>query len=221
MIGGNEILPVSEISIGKRKLRLVRGDITERVVDAIVNAANSNLFHGGGVAAAIVAKGGRIIQEESDKIGYVPTGNAVMTNAGKLPCKAVIHVVGPRNGEGKENEKLTLAINNILNLAQQTISKAYLFQLLAQEYLDFLKKNAQRYWFKNRLTLLKGKIPITPFQKSLSFVFLMMKHFSILRVQSCRGQERKIITLLTVQWVFNFKALSEVDVKRDKKQILN
>jgi O-acetyl-ADP-ribose deacetylase len=48
---------------------LVRGDITERVVDAIVNAANSNLFHGGGVTAAIVAKGGRIIQEESDKIG--------------------------------------------------------------------------------------------------------------------------------------------------------
>lgn len=163
MFGSNEILLVSEISIGKRKLRLVRGDITERVVDAIVNAANSNLYHGGGVAAAIVAKGGRIIQEESDKIGYVPTGNAVMTNAGKLPCKSVIHVVGPRNGEGKENEKLTLAINNILKLAQQTISKAYPFQLLAQEYLDFLKKNAQRYWFKNQSTLLKGKIPITHF----------------------------------------------------------
>ena len=70
---------MSEISIGKRKLRLVRGDITERVVDAIVNAANSNLYHGGGVAAAIVAKGEGIIQEESDKIGYVPTGNAIMT----------------------------------------------------------------------------------------------------------------------------------------------
>lgn len=84
-----------------------------------MNAANSNLFHGGGVAAAIVAKGGRVIQEESDKIGYLPTGNAVMTNAGKLLCKAVIHVVGPRNGEGKENEKLTQAINNVLKLAQQ------------------------------------------------------------------------------------------------------
>lgn len=69
LFGGYEILLVSEISIGKRKLRLVRGDITERVVDAIVNAANSNLCHGGGVAAAIVAKDGRIIQEESDKIG--------------------------------------------------------------------------------------------------------------------------------------------------------
>ena len=57
-----------------------------------MNAANSNLYHGGGVAAAIVAKGGRIIHEESDKIGYLPTGNVVITNAGKLPCKAVIHV---------------------------------------------------------------------------------------------------------------------------------
>lgn len=100
---GNEILLVSEVSIGERKLRLVRGDITERVVDAIVNAANSNVTHGGVVAAAIVANGGKIIQEESDKIGYIPTGNAVMTSAGKLPCRAIIHVVGLRNGEGKEN----------------------------------------------------------------------------------------------------------------------
>jgi len=98
---------------------LVRADITERLVDAIVNAANSNLYHGGGVAAAIVAKGGKIIQEESDKKGYVATGNPVITSAGKLPCKAIIHVVGPRNGEGKENEKLAKAINSVLKLAQQ------------------------------------------------------------------------------------------------------
>jgi O-acetyl-ADP-ribose deacetylase (regulator of RNase III) len=84
-----------------------------------VNPANSNLYHGGGVAAAIVTKGGKIIQEESDKVGYVQTDKAVTTSAGRLPCKAVIHVVGPRNGEGKENEKLTQAINNVLKLAQQ------------------------------------------------------------------------------------------------------
>lgn len=99
---------VNEILIGnKTKLRLIRGDITERNVDAIVNTANSYLSHGGGVAAAIVKKGGRIIQEESDKIGYLPVGNVVMTTTGKLACKAVIHVVGPRNGEAKENEKLS------------------------------------------------------------------------------------------------------------------
>lgn len=141
MFGSNEILLV--ISIGKRKLRLVRGDITERVVDAIVNAANSNLYHGGGVAAAIVAKGGRIIQE-SDKIGYVPTGNAVMTNAGKLPCKAVIHVVGPRNGEGKENEKLTLAINNILKLTQQNNFKSISIPAISAGIFGFPKEKCAK-----------------------------------------------------------------------------
>jgi O-acetyl-ADP-ribose deacetylase len=63
----------------------------------IVNAANSYLKHGRGVAAAVVSKGGAIIQEESDRIaagGFVPVGSAVITTAGKLPCKAVIHTVG-------------------------------------------------------------------------------------------------------------------------------
>ena len=81
-----------DVNLGNNKiLRLVRGDITERNVDAIVNAANSYLKHGGGVAAAIVRKGGTIIQKESDKIvttrGLVQVGSAVITTAGKLPCK--------------------------------------------------------------------------------------------------------------------------------------
>ncbi len=60
-----------------RYIRHVQGDITEQNTDAIVNAANSHLQHGGGVAGAIVRKGGKIIQDESDKIGYVPVGKAV------------------------------------------------------------------------------------------------------------------------------------------------
>jgi len=97
----------------------VRGDITERNTDAIVNAANSYLKHGGGVAAAIVRKGGSTIQDESDKIGFVPVGSAVITTAGKLSSKAVIHVVGPRTGEGNEDEKLTNAVKNALLLASK------------------------------------------------------------------------------------------------------
>ena len=104
-----------------------------------------------------------------------------MTNAGKLPCKAVIHVVGPRNGEGKENEKLTLAINNILKLAQQNNFKSISIPAISAGIFGFPKEKCQRYWFKNQSTFLKSKIPITHFQKSLSFLFLMMKHFSILR----------------------------------------
>lgn len=117
----NQTSIIDEISLQNgRIIRLVNGDITERTVDAIVNAANSYLKHGGGVAGAIVRRGGHIIQEESDKIGFVPVGNAVVTTAGKLPCKAVIHVVGPMLGEGEEDEKLSLAIKNVLKLAQDS-----------------------------------------------------------------------------------------------------
>jgi O-acetyl-ADP-ribose deacetylase (regulator of RNase III) len=100
-------------------LRLVKGDITERDVDVIVNAANSYLKHSGGVAAAIVRKGGQVIQEESDKIGFVPVGSAVITTAGKLPCKAVIHTVGPRMGEADEDNKLGKAVRSSLTLASK------------------------------------------------------------------------------------------------------
>ncbi len=108
---------ISERKIDGKTLRLVQGDITDREVDAIVNAANSHLQHGGGVAGAIVRKGGQIIQEESDKIGFVPVGNAALTIAGKLPAKFVIHAVGPRIGEGDEDNKLRSAVLSSLLLA--------------------------------------------------------------------------------------------------------
>jgi O-acetyl-ADP-ribose deacetylase (regulator of RNase III) len=108
---------VKEVKIDGKLLRLVKGDITERDVDVIVNAANSYLKHGGGVAGAIVRKGGHIIQEESDRIGFVPVGSAAITTAGRLPCKAVIHAVGPRMGEGDEDSKLKSAVLSSLRLA--------------------------------------------------------------------------------------------------------
>ncbi len=76
-------------------LRLRRGDLTEEAVDAIVNAANTQLQHGAGVAWAIVCKGGQVIQEESNKKRLVPTGGAVLTGGGNLRARFVIHAVGP------------------------------------------------------------------------------------------------------------------------------
>ncbi len=108
-----------ERRIKGKTLRLVKGDITERNTDVIVNAANSRLKHGGGVAGAIVRKGGEIIQEESDRIGFVPVGSAAITTAGKLPCKAVIHAVGPRMGEGDEDNKLKNALLSSLRIASE------------------------------------------------------------------------------------------------------
>src|SRR5512135_636198 len=113
-----------EKQLDKTTIRLISADLTERDVDAIVNAANSHLQHGGGVAGAIVRKGGRIIQEESDRIGYVPVGGAVLTTAGALQAKYVIHAVGPRMGEGDEDNKLKKAINSALALAVEKNMKS-------------------------------------------------------------------------------------------------
>jgi O-acetyl-ADP-ribose deacetylase len=111
---------IDELRLNNDKVvRLVKGDIAERNVDVIVNAANSYLKHGAGVAGAIVRKGGSIIQQESDKIGYVRVGSAVITTSGKLLCNAVIHTVGPRMGEGNEDNKLRKAIQGCLKLATE------------------------------------------------------------------------------------------------------
>jgi O-acetyl-ADP-ribose deacetylase (regulator of RNase III) len=102
---------------------IVRGDLTEERVDAIVNAANSRLEHGGGVAGAIVREGGASIQEESRdwvrEHGEVPTGEAAITGAGRLPAKKVIHAVGPVWGSGDEDSKLAAAVRSALTLAQK------------------------------------------------------------------------------------------------------
>lgn len=106
-----------------RVLRVVQGDITQEEVDAIVNAANSHLAHGGGVAGAIVRRGGHVIQEEShrwvEEHGPVPTGSAAITGAGRLPAQYVIHAVGPRWGMGNEESLLYRAVQSALALADE------------------------------------------------------------------------------------------------------
>jgi O-acetyl-ADP-ribose deacetylase len=108
-----------EKKINRKTIRLVSADLTERDVDAVVNAANSRLQHGGGVAGAIVRKGGRIIQEESNRIGHVPVGGAAITTAGSLKARYVIHAVGPMMGEGDEDNKLKRAVDSVLTLATE------------------------------------------------------------------------------------------------------
>ena len=100
---------------------MVRGDLLAEPVDAIVNAANGHLAHGGGVAGIISRAAGPALQAESDALvaarGPFPTGSAVVTTAGVLPFKGVIHAVGPRKGEGDEEEKLFDALTNAFTLA--------------------------------------------------------------------------------------------------------
>ena len=100
-------------------LRILQGDITVAGTDTIVNAANSHLQHGGGVAAAIVRRGGKVIQEESDRIGFVPEGEVAVTMAGALAARYVIHAVGPKGSDPQGDEKLERAVANSLNKAAE------------------------------------------------------------------------------------------------------
>jgi O-acetyl-ADP-ribose deacetylase (regulator of RNase III) len=106
-----------------QKLQLVQGDITVEKVDAIVNAANASLNHGGGVAAAISTKGGPQIQAESDawvrQHGPVSHAKPAITGGGRLPARYVIHAVGPVWGEGNEDAKLLQAVLGSLKLAEE------------------------------------------------------------------------------------------------------
>src|SRR4030095_3610942 len=110
-------------SVYMSKIELIKGDITRIKVDAIVNAANSSLMGGGGVDGAIHRAGGPAILEECRKIitkqGSCKTGEAVITTAGNLPAKFVIHTVGPVWNNGKKNEASLLAAcyQNSLKLA--------------------------------------------------------------------------------------------------------
>jgi O-acetyl-ADP-ribose deacetylase (regulator of RNase III) len=103
-----------EVTIGDKTIELLQGDLTELAVDAIVNAANAQLVLGAGVAGAIRTKGGPAIQDECDHIGGTTVGQAVITGAGRLKARYVIHAVGPRMGEGGEDEKLRQATWNSL-----------------------------------------------------------------------------------------------------------
>jgi O-acetyl-ADP-ribose deacetylase (regulator of RNase III) len=102
-------------------IRVVQGDLTAETSEAIVNAANEWLQHGGGVAGAIRRQGGEVIQQESDawvqQHGLVQTGSAAITGAGRLPAKYVIHAVGPVWGSGNDEQRLASAVRSALSLA--------------------------------------------------------------------------------------------------------
>jgi O-acetyl-ADP-ribose deacetylase (regulator of RNase III) len=122
---------MNEITIGNSKIKLIQGDITEINADVIVNAANAQLILGGGVAGAIRRKGGALIQEECNKIGGSFVGGAVITTGGDLKAKYVIHAIGPRMGEGNEDEKLKNATLNSLKLMDEHELKTIAFPAIS------------------------------------------------------------------------------------------
>lgn len=160
---------LKEVSIKGTKISIIKGDLTESNADAIVNAANSYLQHGGGVAGAIVRKGGSVIQEESDKIGYVPVGECGITSSGSLKARYVIHAVGPRWGEGDEHNKLRSAIRNVLTLATSRGFRSIAMPAISAGIFGFPKAECAQIFIEEIASFLKSSA--SPLKKIALYLF--------------------------------------------------
>ncbi len=137
-------------------LELLDGDITEMETDAIVNAANAQLVMGGGVAGAIKRKGGRQIQAQCNEIGGTFVGGAVITTGGDLKARHVIHAVGPRMGEGNEDEKLRNATLNSLKVADENNLKSICFPAISSGIFGFPIERCAKIMLETTIDYLKG-----------------------------------------------------------------
>src|SRR5512138_2273807 len=153
----NKVLTEHNLPTGQT-IQIVQGDITIEKVDAIVNAANEHLQHGGGVAWAILNKGGAIIQEESDhwirQHGRVTHAHPAWTSGGQLPAKYVIHAVGPIWGDpqrtgagGNEEQKLLDAVVGSLRLADELNCASIAMPAISTGIYGFPKERAAKIIF--------------------------------------------------------------------------
>lgn len=134
-------------------LQIAGGDITAETVDAIVNAANEYLQHGAGVAGAIVRRGGEVIQQESDewvrKHGTVTHEEPAYTSSGNLPCRYVIHAVGPVWGDGDEDAKLAAAVSGSLRVADELGLSSLALPAISTGIFGFPKERAAQVILKS------------------------------------------------------------------------
>jgi O-acetyl-ADP-ribose deacetylase (regulator of RNase III) len=145
-----------EKRIGAAVIEVSQCDITEMDTDAIVNAANAQLILGAGVAGAIKTKGGPKIQEECDAIGGTFVGGAVITTGGNLKARHVIHAVGPRMGEGNEEEKLKNATLNSLKIADENHLASIAFPAISTGIFGFPKDRCAELMLQTVADYLSG-----------------------------------------------------------------
>jgi len=145
-----------KVKINKSTVELVQDDITDLATDAIVNAANTSLKLGGGVAGAIARKGGPQIQQECDKIGGTHVGGAVITTGGNLKAKYVIHAVGPVHGTEHEDEKLKDATLNSLKLAEKHNLRSIAFPAISTGIFGFPKDRCATIMLSTTIAYVEG-----------------------------------------------------------------
>jgi putative ATPase len=168
-------------------LALDHGDLTAAPVDAIVNAANSSLSHGGGVAAAIVRRGGRIIQDESDAWvrQHGPAGHhrPALTSGGALPARAVIHAVGPVWSGGHQGEPQALrdAYTSALELAQAQGFAAIAFPSISTGIFGFPVSQGAAIALQAALDFC-GAHPATP-PREIRFVLIDQPTLDVFRAE--------------------------------------
>lgn len=145
-----------------KSIQIIKGDITEQTVDAIVNAANTELVNGTGVNAAIHEKGGKSVAEACERIrlkqGGCAVGEAVVTTAGHMPSTYVIHTVGPvwQDGQQNEEELLKNAYEHSLQLADSLKLQSMAFPNISTGTYAFPKKRAAEIALETVVTFLKG-----------------------------------------------------------------
>jgi O-acetyl-ADP-ribose deacetylase (regulator of RNase III) len=148
---------INEIKVGQGTLQLLRGDITAEETDAIVNAANSALAGGGGVDGAIHRAGGPEIMRECNRLDGCPTGSAVITTAGLLAARYVIHTVGPvyRGGTGGEPKLLSSAYRSSLTLAAESGLRSVSFPSISTGVYGYPTDEAARIALNTVIAFLK------------------------------------------------------------------
>jgi O-acetyl-ADP-ribose deacetylase (regulator of RNase III) len=154
---------VKEYKIKDCILRLVLGDITEQKVDAIVNAANNHLWMGAGVAGAIKRKGGEIIEQEAMRNGPIEIGEAVVTNAGNLKTKYVIHAAVMNQDLTTVEDKIRLATQNSLKRAEELKLKSITFPALGTGVGGFPKEKCAQIMINEVISHINLKMIIKRF----------------------------------------------------------
>jgi O-acetyl-ADP-ribose deacetylase (regulator of RNase III) len=161
------------------RIQVTQGDITKLSADAIVNAANSSLLGGGGVDGAIHRAGGPAILDECRRIGHCPTGEAVLTTAGYLPAKKVIHTVGPiwRGGTQGEAGLLANCYRNSLRLAAENGLKTIAFPNISTGVYGYPKQAAAEI----AVATVRAVLTEYPAIEQVTFVCFDAENFEIYR----------------------------------------